>query len=64
MAEFLLVAGKLLLAISIFVVFTLLYKTTDYFISLPEKDKHKPLLAWDILALFVVLMYMFIQLIK
>lgn len=33
----------------------LIWKTAEYFNGLIESDKHKPLIAWDVLMLFIML---------
>lgn len=42
----------------------LVWKTTEYFNGIPETSKHKPLLAWDILILFLVLVSLVVKVLK
>lgn len=63
MANFLLIAGKILCIIFIFMVAVLMYETFKYFNGLRETDKYKPLIAWNVLTLFLVLIYLLVRLI-
>lgn len=63
MGEVLAVAGRVLCAISSFVLAGLVWKTAQYFASLPEKDKSKPLIAWDLVVLFITWISLVVRLI-
>lgn len=55
MASILMVAGKVVCILFTIVLAVLIWKTAEYFNTLPEKDKNKALLAWDVLMLSVML---------
>ena len=63
MANILMVAGRVVCAILIFVLAVLIGKTVEYFNGLPEKDKIKPILAWDVLMLFLMLIFLVMRLV-
>lgn len=63
MDNILMVAGRVVCAILIFILAVLVWKTTEYFNTLPDSNKVKPLLAWDVLALFVMLIALIIKLV-
>ena len=62
MNNVLIVVSKVISSILIFVLSVLGWKTVEYFNRLPENDKHKPLLAWDVLMLFIMLIYLVLRL--
>ena len=57
MADFLRVAGGVLCNLFIAVLAVLVWKTGEYFNRIPDADRSKPLLAWDLLMLITVLFY-------
>lgn len=57
------VVGKALCILSVVVLAVLIWKTAEYFNKLPETDKNKPLIAWDVLMLFLMLMFLVYKLI-
>lgn len=63
MASILLIAGKVVCILFIVILAVLIWKTAEYFNRLPEKDKNKPLLAWDVLMLFLMLIFLVVRLI-
>ena len=63
MAEVMEVIGKLINAVSVFVVFSILCKNSEYLLALPKSDKHRTLLAWNVLVLFILVMSLLIKLI-
>lgn len=63
MANILLVAGKVLCILSVVILAVLIWKTAEYFNGLPEKDKNKPLIAWDVLMLASMLVFLVVRLI-
>lgn len=63
MASVLMVAGKVVCILFIIVLTVLIWKTAEYFNRLPKTDKHTPLLAWDVLVLFITLCYFVVKLI-
>lgn len=63
MANILMVAGKLVCIFCIIVLVVLIWKTAEYFNGLQMKDKNKPLIAWDMLMLFFLLISLMIRLI-
>lgn len=63
MDNILMVAGRVVCAILIFILAVLVWKTAEYFNTLPDSNKVKPLLAWDVLALFVMLIALIIKLV-
>ena len=46
---------RLLGIILLLVVAICAWKTTEYFNTLPENNKYKPVLAWDVMLLFIFL---------
>ena len=63
MANILMVAGRVVCALLVFVLAVLVGKTVEYFNGLPEKDKNKPLIAWDTLMLFLMLIFLVVRLV-
>lgn len=63
MANILMVAGKVLCILFVVILTVLIWKTAEYFNRLPEKDKHKPLIAWDVLMLVIMLVFVVMRLI-
>lgn len=55
MSNVLIFAGRVVSILVIVVLAVLIWKTAEYFNTLPEKDKNKALLAWDVLMLSVML---------
>lgn len=55
MSNVLIFAGRVVSILVIVVLAVLIWKTAEYFNTLPEKDKNKSLLAWDVLMLSVML---------
>ena len=63
MDNILMVVGRLVCTILVFVLAVLVRKTVEYFNGLPENDKVKPLLAWDVLMLFLLLIFLVVRLV-
>ena len=63
MDSILLIAGKVVCILFIVILAVLIWKTAEYFNRLQEKDKNKPLLAWDVLMLFLMLIFLVVRLI-
>ena len=63
MANILMVVGRAVCALLVFVLAVLVWKTVEYFNGLPETDKNKPLLAWDVLMLFLMLIFLVVRLV-
>ncbi len=63
MANILTVIGELLCILFVVILAVLIWKTAEYFNGLPEKDKNKPLIAWDTLMLFLMLAFLVVRLI-
>ena len=63
MANILMIAGRVVCALLVFVLAVLVGKTVEYFNRLPEKDKIKPILAWDVLMLFLMLIFLVVKLV-
>ena len=57
-------AGKILCILCSVILAVLVWKTAEYFNGLPERDKSKSLIAWDVIALFLMLVVTVIQLIS
>lgn len=55
MSNVLIFAGRVVSILVIVVLTVQIWKTAEYFNTLPEKDKNKSLLAWDVLMLSVML---------
>jgi SNF family Na+-dependent transporter len=63
MASTLEVVGKVVCILFILVLSVLIWKTAEYFNGLQKTDKHTPLLAWDVLVLFITLCYFAVRLV-
>lgn len=63
MANILMVAGKIAHILGIFILAILLGKNYKYFDSLPESHKSRPVLAWNVLVLFIVLVILVTKLV-
>lgn len=63
MANILMIFSKIVWILYSVVLTILIWKTAEYFNSLPENDKHKPLLAWDALMLSCMLISYIMRLI-
>ena len=63
MANILMIAGKVVCILFILVLAVLIWKTAEYFNRLPKHDKNAPLLAWDVLMLFIMLVSLIMRLI-
>ena len=63
MANILMVAGRVLCILFIAVLGILVWKTAEYFNTLPKEDKNAPLLAWDALMLFLMMIYLAVRLV-
>ena len=63
MANFLLVAGKVICVILVTLLVVMICKTTEYFNTLPENDKNRPVLACNVLTLIFMLIYLVLRLI-
>ena len=61
MSSVLIVLWKVLNTLADTAVGILIWETGIYFCRLPEKDKHKPLLAWNILALLFLWVLLLIK---
>jgi hypothetical protein len=57
------IAGRVVCTLFIAILAVLIWKTAEYFNRLPENDKNKPLIAWDVLTLFLILVYLVVRLI-
>lgn len=62
MSSILTVAGMLVGMLFIIILSILIWKTMEYFNTLPESNKNRPLLAWDVLILFLMQVYIVIKL--
>lgn len=63
MANILMVAGRVLCILFSVILSILIWKTAEYFNGLPEKDKNKPLIAWDVLMLVLMLIFLVVRLV-
>lgn len=63
MAYVLNVAGRWVCIFLIVVLTVLIWKTMEYFNQLPEKEKAKPVIAWDVLMLFLMLVFSVVRLV-
>ena len=63
MASILVVVGKVLCILFSVILSVLIWKTAEYFNRLSENDKNKPLIAWDVLMLFIMLVFLIVRLI-
>lgn len=63
MANILMVAGRVLCILFSVILSILIWKTAEYFNGLPENDKNKPLMAWDVLMLTIMLVFLVVRLI-
>ena len=57
------VAGKWVCVLLIVVLTILIWKTVEYFNWLPESEKAKPVIAWDVLMLFLMLVFSVVKLV-
>lgn len=62
-AKFLLIVSRALCTLLTAVLAVLVWKTGEYFNKIPEADRSKPLLAWDLLVLIMVLCYLLYKLV-
>ena len=46
------IVGRALSLVFIAIVIILIWKTAEYFNTLPESDKNRHILSWDVLMLF------------
>lgn len=49
---------KVMLSVFSVVVLLCMWKTAEYFNILPESNKYKGVIAWDLLVLFFVMVYL------
>lgn len=63
MVDILMIAGKMSCIILIAVLVVLILKTSEYFNELPANDKNKPLISWNVLMLFIMLISRVVRLI-
>ena len=63
MANILGIVGRSLCVAFSLVIAGLAWKTVEYFNKLPETDTNKPLIAWDTLMLFCMLIFLVVRLI-
>lgn len=63
MSGFLLIACRAGMVILSFVLSVLVIKTFEHFEYLPDTHRAKPVLAWDMLALFAMLVFLLAQLV-
>lgn len=63
MANFLQILTKLVYLIDVFTQAILLWKTLEYFNTLPETNKYKPVIAWNIITAFFVTLFFVCKLI-
>lgn len=57
------IIGRILCVLFSVILSVLIWKTAEYFTMLPDTDKHKPLIAWDMLMLFLMLALLIVRLI-
>lgn len=41
-----------------------IWKTVEYFNTLPESNKYKPVIAWDLLALFLAAIALIMRIVR
>lgn len=63
MASIWVIVGRVLCILFSVILSVLIWKTAEYFSTLPDTDKHKPLIAWDVLMLFLMLALLIVRLI-
>lgn len=63
MSGFLLIACRAGLVILSFVLSVLVIKTFEYFEQIPDTHRAKPVLAWDLIALFAMLVFLLVKLV-
>ena len=64
MSNIVMILSRVIWIIFSVILSVLIWKTAEYFNSLSEKDKHKPLLAWNTLMMFIMLISYVLRLIK
>ena len=47
-------ALSVVLVVMLVIVVICIWKTTEYFNTIPEGNKYKPVIAWDLMVLFFV----------
>lgn len=57
------IAGRVMLMLTIFILIGLMYGTWKHFSTLPESNKYKSVLAFDILVLIGLIVYISIKII-
>ena len=62
-SNILMVVGRLVCVLAVFILFILVWKTLEYFTAPPDSNKYKPLLAWDTLMLFLTMVFCLARLI-
>jgi hypothetical protein len=62
MANILVVIGRVLCVLGGCILAVLVWKTTEYFDRLPANDKNRPLIAWDALMLFIMMLLLVMKL--
>lgn len=55
---------KVMLLVFLVVVLLCMWKTAEYFNILPESNKYKGVIAWDLLVLFFVMVYLIMKLVS
>lgn len=63
MADILMIAGRCAQLFSIAVLALLIWKTAEYFNTIPHYERVKPLLAWDIIVLIGALISIAVKLV-
>ena len=63
MSGFLLIACRAGLVILSFVISVLMIKTFEHFEQIPNTHRAKPVLAWDTIALFAMLVFLLVKLV-
>lgn len=61
MSSLMIILGRLVHLLFLMVLCVLIWITTDYFSTLPESNKYKPLIAWDALMLIVMAIYVAVK---
>lgn len=57
-------AIKVLDVLMLVVVVICLLKTTELFNKLPDGDKYKPVISWDMLIIFFMALYLIVRIVR
>jgi hypothetical protein len=57
------IIGRILCVLFSVILSVLIWKTAEYFTMLPDTHRYKPLIAWDVLMLFLMLALLIVRLI-